>query len=84
VFNLGEVGISDWEDGKTNKVIALAPMFGQMIHHGISRNVKHISMIACLPVAGESFPHHRLTSLNSPTVREHLKNKVFASAGISP
>jgi hypothetical protein len=26
VFHLGEVGISDWEDGKTKKIIALAAM----------------------------------------------------------
>jgi hypothetical protein len=39
VFNLDEVGISDCEDRKTNKVIALAAMFDQAIHHGVSRNV---------------------------------------------
>jgi hypothetical protein len=48
VFNLDEVGISDWEDRKTKKVIALAAMFGHTIQHGVSRNVKHISVIACL------------------------------------
>jgi hypothetical protein len=48
VFNLDEVGISDWEDRDTKKVIALAAIFGRTIHHGVSRNVKDISVIACL------------------------------------
>jgi hypothetical protein len=68
VFNLDEVGISDWEDRKTKKVIALATMFGQTIYHGVSRNVKHISVIACLSAAGQSLLHYIVTSQNSPTI----------------
>jgi hypothetical protein len=84
VFNLDEIGISDWEHGKTKKVIALPAMCGQTIHHGVSRNEKDISVIACLSAARESLPHDIVTSHNSPTVQEHLKNTVFVSAGISP
>jgi hypothetical protein len=47
VFNLDEVGISDWEDRKTKKFIIPAAMPGQTIHHGVSRNVKYISVLAC-------------------------------------
>jgi hypothetical protein len=36
VFNLDEVGILDWEDRKTKKVIGLAAMLRQTIHHGVS------------------------------------------------
>jgi hypothetical protein len=54
VFNLGEVGISDWEDRKTRDVVAPGTMDGGPIHHAVSRNVKHISVIACLSTAGES------------------------------
>jgi hypothetical protein len=75
VFNLDEVGISDWEDRKTQKVIALAAMLGQTIHPGVSRNVKHISVIACLLAAKESLLHYIVTSMNSPTVQEHLKKQ---------
>jgi hypothetical protein len=57
VFNLDEVGISDWEHRKTKKVIALAAMSRQTIHHGVSRNVKQISVITCLSAAGESLLH---------------------------
>jgi hypothetical protein len=33
VFNLGKVGISDWEDRKTKTVIVPATMRGQTIDH---------------------------------------------------
>jgi hypothetical protein len=45
VFNLEEVGISDWKDHKTRKVVAPVT-----IRHSISRKVKHISMITCVCV----------------------------------
>jgi hypothetical protein len=48
VFNLDEVGISDWEDRKTKKAIALAAMLRPTIHHGVFRNVKYILVIACM------------------------------------
>jgi hypothetical protein len=73
VFNLAEVGISDWEDHKTKKTPSLRAMLDQTIHHGVSRNVKHISLIACLSGAGESLLHYVITSQNFPTVQEHLK-----------
>jgi hypothetical protein len=75
VFNLDEVGISDWENRKTKKVTALAAMFAQSIHHEISRKVKHISRIACLSAVGESLLHYTVTSQNSPGVQEHLKKQ---------
>jgi hypothetical protein len=84
VFDLDEVGISDWADNKTKKVVALAAMFGRTIHHGISRNVKYISVIACVWDARESLFHYIMISQNSPTVQKHLKKQAFVSAGISP
>jgi hypothetical protein len=52
VFNLDEVGISDWEDRTTKRGIALATMLDQTIHHGVSRNVRHISVIGFPSAAG--------------------------------
>jgi hypothetical protein len=46
VFNLAEVGIPDWEDRKTHKVIVSSATLSNRIHHGVSRNVKHISKIS--------------------------------------
>jgi F0F1-type ATP synthase gamma subunit len=44
VFNLDEVGISEWEDRASRKVIVPVSMTDQMIHHGLHRNLKHMSM----------------------------------------
>jgi hypothetical protein len=57
VFHLDEVGISDWEDCKTKKVIDLAAIFSQTMRHGLSRNMKHIAVIACMSAAGSSLLH---------------------------
>jgi hypothetical protein len=75
VFNLDEVGISDWEDRKTRKAIIPAVMVGQTIHHGVSRNVKHISVIGCMSAARESLLPYIVISQNSPTVQEQLKKQ---------
>jgi hypothetical protein len=75
MLNLNEIGISDWEERKTMRVIVPAAMLGQTIHHGVSRNVKHISVIACLSTAGESILHYIMTLPNSPTVQEHLNKQ---------
>jgi hypothetical protein len=84
VFNLDEVGISDWEDRKTTHVIAFSAMFGQTIHHRVSRHVKHISVIVCLLAARDSLLHYTVTSYNSQLSKSISKNKMFVSAGISP
>jgi hypothetical protein len=34
MFNLDEIGISDWENLKTQRVIVPAAILGQTIHHG--------------------------------------------------
>jgi hypothetical protein len=75
VFNLDEVGISDWEDRKTKTVIVPASMHGQMIHHEISRSVKHISVIACISAAGESLTPYIVTSQAPMLVQERLKKE---------
>jgi hypothetical protein len=54
VFNLDEAGMSDWDDRKDKKVIVTKTMVGQTIHHHVSRNVIHISIITCITTAGES------------------------------
>jgi hypothetical protein len=74
VFNLDEVGISDWENRKPRKVIVPATMTGHTIHHGVSRNVRHISIIACVPAAGESITPYVVTYQGSPVVCEQLKS----------
>jgi hypothetical protein len=75
VFNLDEVGISDWEDRKTKTVIVPATMRGHTIHHEISRTVKHISVIACVSAAGESLTPYIITSQAPTSVQERLKKE---------
>jgi hypothetical protein len=79
VFNLDEVGISDWEDRKTTTktktVIVPATMRGQTIHHEISRTVKHISVIACVSAAEESLTPYIITLQVPTSVQERLKKE---------
>jgi hypothetical protein len=54
-LNLNKVAISDWEGRQPRKVVVPAALPGETIHHEVPRNMKQISMIACVSVAGESF-----------------------------
>jgi hypothetical protein len=54
VFNLDEVGVLEWEDRKDKKVVITRLIYGQTIHHRVSRNLKHMPVIACISAAGES------------------------------
>jgi hypothetical protein len=73
VLNLDKVSISNWEDRKTTTVLVPTTMHRQMIHHGISRTIKHISVTACVSAAGESLALYMTTSQDSVSVREELK-----------
>jgi hypothetical protein len=72
VFNLDEVGISEWEDRKSKKVIVPLSARGPTIHHKMNRALKYVSLIACVSAAGESLTPYIVTSHDSPTVRERL------------
>jgi hypothetical protein len=77
VFNLDEIGLSDWEDCKARKVVVSyrrpSAARRSVIHHEISRKVKHISVIAWASATGESLTPDILPSQDSPSVREQLK-----------
>jgi hypothetical protein len=77
VFNLDEVGISDWEDRKMKMKAAIVPatMRGQTIHHEISRTVKHISVTACVSAVGKSLTPYIITSQAPMSVQERLKKE---------
>jgi hypothetical protein len=72
VFNLDEVGMSDWEDRKDKKVIVPKTMNGQTIHHHGSRNVRYISIIKCIPAAEESLTPYIVTLHDSELLRRRL------------
>jgi hypothetical protein len=52
VFNLDEVGVSEWEDRKDKKVVIPRALSGQTIHHRASRNLKHMSVITVSALRG--------------------------------
>jgi hypothetical protein len=72
VFNLDEVGISEWEDRKDRTVIVPKTMDRQTMHHRISRNVKHISIITYITAGGESLTPYIVTSHDSERLRKRL------------
>jgi hypothetical protein len=75
VFNLDEVGIRDWEDRPTKKVIVPLSARKQTIHHKINRGLKHVSIIACVSAGGESLTPYVVPSQDSPAVRQALKKR---------
>jgi hypothetical protein len=55
-------------------VIVPSAMKGQTIFHDVHRNLKHISVLACISAAGE---HMTLLSQVNPTVERRLKSEAF-------
>jgi hypothetical protein len=45
VFNLNEVGIFEWGDRKSKKIVLPLALTGQTLHYGIARNLKRITII---------------------------------------
>jgi hypothetical protein len=74
-FNLDDVGMSEWEDRNEKKVIVPMTMDGQMIRHGASRSVKHISVTAYILAGGESLMPFIVTSQISDDIRKRLMSR---------
>jgi hypothetical protein len=73
IFNLDEIGMSEWEDRKKKKKkIIPKTMDGQMIHHRASRNVKHRLIITCISAEGESLTPYIVTSQDSEPLRKRV------------
>jgi hypothetical protein len=73
IFNLGEVGISEWEGRTLKSLIVPKSMNRQKIYQKIKRNLKHVSAIACISAAGESLAPYFITFQGSLLVRGNLK-----------
>jgi hypothetical protein len=72
VFNLDEVGVSEWKDRKDKKVVIPRVLSGQTIHHRASPNMKHMSVISCISAAGESLIPYIVTLQDSESLRRNL------------
>jgi hypothetical protein len=73
VCHLEEVDISDWKHRKMRKVLAAATMRSSTIHHGISRNVKHISVISRVDITGKSVIPYIIESQDLGSVGKQFK-----------
>jgi hypothetical protein len=76
-FNIDEVGVSEWEDRTPRKVIVPVSMTDQTIHHGVHRNLKHMSVICCVLAAGGSLMSFVISSQVNDKVIETLKIEGF-------
>jgi hypothetical protein len=54
VYNLDETGCSDWEERKSFDAIIPAALRHVNVHFGVTRRVKHQSMIVCISAAGDA------------------------------
>jgi hypothetical protein len=53
VFDVDEVGISDWEAWESKKNVVPSPMAERSIHHRINRTSKDVSVVTRISTAGE-------------------------------
>jgi hypothetical protein len=70
VFDLDEIGVSEWEDRKSRKAVVPSAMSSQTIHSGVNRNLKHIAVITCIAAGGEHRGPCSITSQESGDLRE--------------
>jgi hypothetical protein len=77
LFNLDDVCISEWEDRARRKVIVPVSLTDQTIHHGVHRNLKHMSVMCCVSAVGESLTPFGISSQVNDKVIETLKIEGF-------
>jgi hypothetical protein len=73
VFNLDEIGISEWKDRHERRVIVPSAIRGQTIFHGVHRNLKYISVVAWISAAGEQLTPFFVCSQLNDAVERKLK-----------
>ena len=62
VLNLDEQGISDWEDRKSKRVVIPILAEHQTVHHDVSRNLKHLSVVTCVSGGGQCLMPYMVAS----------------------
>jgi hypothetical protein len=56
VFNLDEIGYSDWEDHCKKCVIVLMVFKGPLIHHKLTGSTRHVTTLVSVTAAGDLLP----------------------------
>jgi rRNA-processing protein FCF1 len=72
ILNLHEIGMSEWEDRKNEKMIIRMTMDDQTMHHPVSWNVKYISIIMYNTAGEESMTPYIVISQDSELFRKKL------------
>lgn len=54
VFNLDELGYSEWQSRSPKKVIVGANVDSSTVYHSVKRSLSHLSLLACISLAGDS------------------------------
>jgi hypothetical protein len=75
VFNLDEIGFSEWEDRKSKKVSVHSAISSQTIHHGVNRKMKHITVITRVAASRKHVLPYIITSQEPEGLREALRKK---------
>jgi hypothetical protein len=77
VFNLDEIGMTEWEDRSERRVIVPSTMRGQTIYHAVHSNLKHIFVVACISAAREHMKPFLVCSQGNTTVERKPKIEEF-------
>ena len=64
VFNVDEMGSSEWEDRRPRKVLVAKTSNPQSIFHNVSCRYKHKTLVSIVSAAGESLTPMLITSSN--------------------
>jgi hypothetical protein len=62
VFNLDEVGCSEWGDRREKHVIFPAVLKGCLTHHKVKRSTKHVTTLVRVTAAGDQLPPYLVIS----------------------
>jgi hypothetical protein len=54
VYNIDETGCSDWERRRSYEVIVAVELADGPVHFGVSRWIKHQTMLVCINVSAET------------------------------
>jgi hypothetical protein len=65
VFNLEEIGSSDWEDGKPGKLITLVTVSAGEVFHAVSRRYCNVTLLTYVSAADDALIQMIIFSLPS-------------------
>jgi hypothetical protein len=69
------VGVSEREDRKPKKIVVVSTMGRETIHHGVNRNLKHITIVTCVAANGKHVIPYVITSQDLENPRQRLRKK---------